>query len=350
MGNRVARVKTDVSEAQMAQGIIDAWRQLFNHIPTKQQISLVLAQNHFETGGRAAMWNFNVGNITTDGKDDNNYFDDLTTNEQDAPGVWKKHNLKYRAYGTLKDGCVDYLKFLSQSSRYKAAWNHIKHPDPVAFSKSLKDAGYYTGDEKSYTARVSSLFSKYNKSNGYEQALSGKVKRPSAIGKTNPFNVATTEQAPSQQPVAVNTQLNSVLDRFIQMISSADISLKKLYKTALPNHNIIIEIKAGDYTTAVEFSRILCTALDEDLLSSSYPHTDGDLVEIECSIAGPEKECFQAVQQMSQAVAETFKDATIKLGGLKIKTNCIMNKKSFYQPISHKTAETNYRKFLLKFI
>ena len=53
---------------------------------------------------------------------------------------------------------------------------------------------------------------------------------------------------------------------------------------------------------------------------------------------------------MSQAVAETFKDATIKLGGLNIKTNCIMNKKSFYQPISHKTAETNYRKFLLKFI
>jgi hypothetical protein len=53
---------------------------------------------------------------------------------------------------------------------------------------------------------------------------------------------------------------------------------------------------------------------------------------------------------MVEAVAEAFKDATVKVGSIAVKTKQIMNKKSSYQPISPKTADTNYRKFLLKFI
>jgi hypothetical protein len=146
--------------------------------------------------------------------------------------------------------------------------------------------------------------------------------------------------------------LDTILNRFISMFSvaSTKISLKRLYKEALPSHDILIQIKAPDYTSAIEFSRILCTALDEELLSTSFTHTDSRQVEVECSIQGPAKECFAAVQQLAQAVAETFQDATVKIGGIAIKTNCIMNKKSFYQPISLRTADTNYRKFILKFV
>lgn len=146
--------------------------------------------------------------------------------------------------------------------------------------------------------------------------------------------------------------LDAILNRFVSMFSAASpqISLKRLYKKALPSHDILIQIQAPDYTSSIEFSRILCTALDEELLSTSFTHTDSRQVEIECSIQGPAKECFAAVQQLAQAVAETFRDATVKIGGIAIKTNCIMDKKSFYQPISLRTADTNYRKFILKFV
>jgi hypothetical protein len=126
---------------------------------------------------------------------------------------------------------------------------------------------------------------------------------------------------------------------------------KRLYKKMLPNHDILIQVSAPDYNSAIEFSRILCAALDEEVQATAFPHTDGSqTVEIECSIPGPALACLQTVEQLSQSVAEAFRTATKKIGGITVKTHCIMNKKSSYQQISLRTAETNYRKFLLKFV
>lgn len=158
--------------------------------------------------------------------------------------------------------------------------------------------------------------------------------------------------APSAaNPVSELASIDKFMDQLMQMIpANAETSLKSIYKKALPQHNILIKIEAPDYTSAIEFSRVLSSALDEDLLSTSYPYTDGNQVEVECSINGPAKECFAAVQQMSMAIAEAFKDATAKIGGITVKTECSMNKISSYQPISPRTAGTNLRKFLLKFV
>lgn len=129
-----------------------------------------------------------------------------------------------------------------------------------------------------------------------------------------------------------------------------DVSLKRLYKTALPTHHILIKIGAPDYVSAIEFARVLSGALDEDLLSHSYSYSDGHQVEIECAIQGPETECFAAVQQMSEVIAEVFQDATQKIGGIVVKTSCLMDKKSSYQAINLRTATSNYRQFLLQFM
>src|SRR5262249_26190470 len=145
----------------------------------------------------------------------------------------------------------------------------------------------------------------------------------------------------------------ALLDQFVQYLSSAAESQpsKKMYKKMLPSHDILIQISAPDYTSGVEFARILCAALDEEVQATAYPHTDGSqIVEIECSIPGPALTCLQAVEQLNQAVADAFQTATKKIGGVSVKTHCIMNKKSSYQQISLRTAETNHRKFLLKFI
>jgi hypothetical protein len=167
-------------------------------------------------------------------------------------------------------------------------------------------------------------------------------------GKTPATMVAQQTPNPTFAPgTTPTTNFMDMLGQFVRSFASAN---KKTYKKLLPNHNILIQIGAPDHTSAIEFSRILCSALDEELKADAYPHTDGSQVEVECSIAGPALECLQTVEQLSQALTRTFRVATKKIGGINVSATCVMNKKSSYQEISLRTADTNYRKFLLKFI
>jgi hypothetical protein len=245
-------------------------------------------------------------------------------------------------------------------------------PDTVILEKSPQSEGGYSkkyldigskikASDESGAYKANPLFDKEKK--GY--ITLGDLSRQVNLNKNTPTykqTLVSMQHATGYQPGTANkvppsavaqndNSLEEILNKYIQMLSSASpISRKRLYKKVLPNHNILIKITAPDYASSVEFSRVLCTALDEDLLTTSYPHTDGQEVEVECCIAGPSQECFAAVEQMARALAETFKDATTKIGGITVKTKCSMNKKSSYQPISVRTAGTNYRKFLLKFV
>lgn len=340
MGKQVPKTNTPVSDAQMAQAIINVWRRLFGTAPSKDQVYMIMAQNAIETGGkRESMHNYNVGNIIV-GNSDHNYFlggDWMYTDKSET--TKKTITQKFRAYDSLEDGVQDYLKLLSGSKRYAPAWQHILHPDIKEYSKSLHDAGYYGAKEEVYTKGLMAQYGRFNKGDSYSAGMAGKA--PDTM-------VAKQDQSPP-----ATSGLENILKQFMEKLhltAATNHDLKKLYKAALPNNDILIQIVAPDYTSAVEFSRVLCTALDEDLLSTSYTYTDGHLVEVECSIPGPSKECYAAVCQMTQALTETFKSATVKIGGVSVKYSILMNKKSSYQPISPKTADTNYRKFLLKFI
>lgn len=362
MGNRVERVRTTVSEPQIAQAIVEGWQQLFGNIPTKQQVGLVVAQNSLETGHRKSMWNNNVGNITTDGKGVYDFYDDLSTDEQLQPGVWKKMNLKYRSYPSLIEGVKDYLRLLS-SNHYSKAWENILHPDPVAFSKALKQSGYYTANEAPYTKTMTQLYSQFNNSDSYEKARSGQVGLPSVtpqkedifqkyLARFKGKDMNIYDQLARNKPSVQNSdnKLDTVLDNYLQMIAASEKVNKKLYKKYLPTNHVLIQVASLNYTNSIEFAHILCCALDEELVSTSFTHTNGKMVEVECAIPGPANECFEAVKQLTNAIADTFKHATLKIGGLQIKTKLVMDQKSFHPQITLTAAETQHRKFLLKFI
>lgn len=162
-------------------------------------------------------------------------------------------------------------------------------------------------------------------------------------------------QAPGQAAApAQNDNFDALLNQYMQQATmqaaATDKKNKKLYKQYLPQQNILIRIHAGQYTNSVEFARILCAALDEELTASAFTHTDGNSVEVECNIYGPELLCFDAVKQLTASLSEAFKIATAKIGGLDVKTYCFMNKKSSYQEISLTAASNQHRNFLLKFI
>jgi Transglycosylase SLT domain len=179
-----------------------------------------------------------------------------------------------------------------------------------------------------------------------------------AGGKNFKSALAQLQNATGYQPSSATTMaanvpninLYDIINQYLQQVSASDRSNKKLYKKFLPNHNILIRIFADDKNNAIEFSRILTAALDEELSASSFIHTNGHQIEIECKIAGPKDICFKTVKELTDAVAEAFEIATKKIGGIQIKTACVMNKKSSYQEIDLKTANLQYRKFLLKFI
>lgn len=325
-GNRVQRIRTPVTESQMAQAIINVWQKKFGSLPSKEQVAMVLAQNDLETGNRKSMWNYNVGNITTSGKDSFDYFDDLTTSEQVSKDVWKKMNLKYRAYPTLEAGVEDYLNLLS-SGRYTKAWEHIKNPNPESFSKALKSAGYYTANEAPYTKSLISLFNKNYKSNSYDKAIS------------NTKESNTTSIMPSD--------INDMLNSYLKQVAASN---KKIYAKYLPTNYEVIKVKANDYTDAIEFGHVLCSVLETELLAKAFVHTDGKNVDVECCISGPIDESFAAIEAITNATSEAFKTATSKIGNVIVETKFIRNKKSHRDHIDLKVAESQHRKFLLKFI
>jgi len=344
MGTRVPRIQTDVSEPQMAQAIIMAWKDLFGAVPSKEQVALVLAQNALETGHRKKMWNFNIGNITV-GRSPYDFYDDLTTNEQIKPGVWEKQNLKYRSYPSLLDGVKDYLKLLS--TKHTKAWQNIMTPDPTAFSKALKQSGYYTANEAPYTRTINKLYNQFSKSDSYEQARSGKVNVPRGTGGNVPkkLNEVSLPSAPQS-----SNDVMSILTNFLRQVAASEKQNRKLYKKLLPVNHMVIEVTATHYTDAIEFSRVLCTALNDELVARAFTHTDGDVVEVDCKIHGPSVDCFETVKQLTHSLSEAFQVATTKIGGVEISTQVLLNKKSSHQPIDIKTANTQYRKFLLKFV
>lgn len=323
MGTRVQRVKTEVSEAQMAQAMIEAWRALFKTEPTKEQISILLAQNAFETGHRKSMWNYNVGNITLGGANFD-YFDDLATNEQTSPGQWKKMNLKYRAYPTLVEGAKDYLRFLS-GKRYSNAWQAVLAADPVAFSKSLKQSGYYTADEAPYTKGLVGIFNKINKSDSFDKAHSGAVSSP--------------KELPTAKLDTINTidQLNNYLDKYLSALGA-------------DNNGFLIRVKSGNINDSIEYSRILCNALKDELSCFAFTHTDNNSVEIECSINGNRELCDRVLKSVCNDISSAFEYATRKIGGIKVSTQVSYNKKSLLEPINIKKSEMNYRQFHLKML
>lgn len=336
MGNRVNRFRTAVSAPQMAQAIIKAWNQLFGVTPTKEQVAMVLAQNSLETGNRKSMWNYNVGNITTDGKGSYDFFDDLPTDEQIQPGVWKKMNLKYRAYPSLNEGAKDYLKFLS-SKKYSSAWQNIIKPDPVAFSKALKSSKYYTANEAPYTKAITRLYKQFSESDAYDKAKSNHEKSSLIFDKS----------IPTVTPANDNYLIN-LLNKYLQI--AASVYNKRIVKKAAFNNKILIKITSSHYLNSIEFARILCAVLEEELSARAYTYTDKKNVEVECDIIGPSVDCFNTIKQLTTTLQNTFKVATNKIGGLKVNTECLNNKSSSYNKLDYKFAIMQYRKFLLKFI
>jgi Transglycosylase SLT domain len=141
--------------------------------------------------------------------------------------------------------------------------------------------------------------------------------------------------------------LENILDQYLKMVAQVD---KRLYHKYLPNHHAVIKVAALEYTDGIEFARILSSVLQEELKAKAFTHTDGEKIEINCVIKGPEKKCFEAIEILTDMTKQAFSQATEKIGKVIIGTEVITNKKSYKELLTLQSAELHHRKFLLKFI
>lgn len=162
----VPTTRTTCTYQDLIIGLIRGWYSLYKVPPTKQQIGVIYAQNTLETGGTLHMYNWNFGNIkAVDAPSVSVEYCKLNgvweiINGQrveipaDNPGAW------FRSFPTLDAGIAWYMNFL-RNTRYKIAWSAVEAGDPALFSHYLKQQGYYTAPEASYTSAMLTYFGRF---------------------------------------------------------------------------------------------------------------------------------------------------------------------------------------------
>lgn len=191
MADRLDDVLTPVSREDFFRALWRAWVNMFETLPSRDSVLLLVAHWALETGWGKSMHCFNIGNVKSkdgDGRD----FCYFACGEEiplslaekwvrEAPSlvtikrIYVKNGVKqasvwvepdhfaarFRAYRTLEEGVADYLALLRR--RFTLAWPFVCVGDPVGFVQTLKQQNYFTADSSVYAASVRSIFSALQK-------------------------------------------------------------------------------------------------------------------------------------------------------------------------------------------
>lgn len=131
--------------------------------------ALAVAHAAFESGfgkGTAARLGRNPWNLTRTASDTRPIILGGDT-EPDGKGGWRKITQRFRSYSSDGEAARDYLAFLRESRRYKAAYAALLEGNVTAFPRLLRDddpataaieGGYFTAPLAHYEAGLSSAY------------------------------------------------------------------------------------------------------------------------------------------------------------------------------------------------
>jgi hypothetical protein len=160
---RLDDVLTPVTPKQVLDSLGNAWHELFAAEAHRTSLLVLLAQWALETGRGHSMHCFNLGNVKSNGQAGDWCF--FRCNEIiNGKVVWfdpDDAGCRFRAFKTLDEGALDYMKTLHQ--RFQKAWPADEAGDPAAFAHLLRMQNYYTADEGLYTRSLVSLFDEFSR-------------------------------------------------------------------------------------------------------------------------------------------------------------------------------------------
>lgn len=124
---RVDMVHTTYSQ----QGLADSLESYASELPgvNAAAMAIMLAQIDLETANGQALFNNNVGNVTTTGD----------PNEWWQPDSGPASKLKFRSYPTLDDGMAGYVGFIKSRPKMLSA---AISGDVGAYARAIKSEGY----------------------------------------------------------------------------------------------------------------------------------------------------------------------------------------------------------------
>jgi hypothetical protein len=181
--------------AEAAYALREAWKRIYGLYPSDKSLAVLWAKSCLETGRWKSIHNYNFGNIKRKINDNDNTFTMYECGEEisldqaqklviEDPGLvtivktysWSNSSRRasvkikpghqwsqFISYETVEDGAEFYIRFVSQNTRYKKAWQKVIEGDPEGYSHELKVSGYYTANEAVYTAGVVRLFNEFLK-------------------------------------------------------------------------------------------------------------------------------------------------------------------------------------------
>jgi hypothetical protein len=157
-------------------------------------------------------------------------------------------------------------------------------------------------------------------------------------------------KSPAYKSKTDSPKSHSTIDSFLSSVSDLlDSFMKSASYKDNTNNFLILVSSDGDFSSALEYSRILCLAIKEELNLDTSIHTNNNCIEIQCNMDGNKEHCKKIIEEMSNAIADTFSFATKKIGSVNIYTSTLMDIASDYPLLDIITAETNYDTFHKKF-
>lgn len=328
---QVVPVRTSTTPDQMIPAFIAAWKKLMGNSPSKEQIAMLMSHNALETGGftTKAMFNYNIGNITKTPSDSYDYF----VHPDSYHG--KKFMSKFRSYSSLEDGVYDYLNLLKKG--YPQAFRATNQtPKDFAYALVANPKFQYYDDthREEYAKGMTSLYNQAIKSNTFNRSFQTAITQP---------------QHNETQSTDFVSKIENLLSRFLSAISTQQdtnsLHKRAEYKQYLPEHRFLIKLRAEEMCDALEFARVLATAMGEELLATSKTFCQGKHVEMECYIHGNQFLCAEAVSQLCGAMSDVFATATHQVGNIVVTADIFPNDISNYQELDIKLAEVGYQVF-----
>jgi hypothetical protein len=154
---------TPVTPTEVLDALGAAGSQVLGSTPHRTSLLVLLSQWALETGRGHSMHCYNLGNVKSNQKSGDWCF--FRCNEIiKGKVVWfnpDEAGCCFRAFATLDDGALDYLKTLRE--RFGRVWPAVDAGDPAMFSHLLRMNRYYTADEGQYTRTLVALFNEFSR-------------------------------------------------------------------------------------------------------------------------------------------------------------------------------------------
>jgi len=155
----VARVRTAMGELELARALRLGFEDVRAASPTYNTVGGAWAHVALENAHGGAVWNYNLGNITTTGASGDYYT--LTTQErvQRDPDVWQTRTLRYAAHPGPEQGAAAYWRLMF--ARYRPALDLFAAGEPSQAAYKLSELGYYTARPEAIARTMAALFDEW---------------------------------------------------------------------------------------------------------------------------------------------------------------------------------------------